>query len=115
MLEPAQIRDLTELAHSLQLEVLGESHHEKELEVLLETSVDLLGVNARDLRDFHTSLDLSESLIRLVPKDRIAVAESAIVTKEDILRLRAAGAKGFLIGETLMKSGSPGKALRSLC
>ena len=75
---------------------------------------DLVGVNARDLKTFHTSLDHSAALIRTIPSDRIAIAESAVRTRDDMDMLTAAGARGFLIGETLMRADHPGLALKEL-
>ncbi len=112
MLSPARFSELLDFAHSLELDVLGEAHTEAELEVA--TGADLVGVNARDLRTFETSLDRAAALLRTIPHDRIAVAESAVKTRDDIAMLQAAGARGFLIGETLMRANHPADALKEL-
>ena len=112
MLTPERFAELLAFAHSLGLDVLGEAHTEEELKVA--ATADLVGVNARDLRTFHTDLNRTYELIRDIPDDRIPVAESAIRTPQDIALLRSAGAAGFLIGETLMRAEHPGEKLREL-
>ena len=112
MLSPEEFAHLLAFAHSVGLDVLGEAHNEAELEVAVQA--DLVGVNARDLKTFHTSLDHSAALIRTIPSDRIAIAESAVRTRDDMDMLTAAGARGFLIGETLMRADHPGLALKEL-
>ncbi|MDO4570836.1 MAG: indole-3-glycerol phosphate synthase TrpC [Planctomycetia bacterium] len=114
MLEPAQIRDLTQLAHEIGLSILGEAHDESEIDILLDTPVDLIGVNARNLRTFETSLDRVAGLIGRISSDRLPVAESAISTPEDVRRLQESGAAGFLIGEGIMRAEKPGEKLREL-
>ncbi len=115
MLEPAQFLSLCQLAHALGLQVLGEAHAPEELEVA--SHADLLGVNARDLKTFHTSLETSAQLLRLAARrypGKPLIGESAVATREDMEKLAAAGARGFLIGETLMRAPSPGTKLKEL-
>ena len=112
MLSPEEFAHLLAFAHLVGLNVLGEAHNEAELEVAVQA--DLVGVNARDLKTFHTSLDHSAALIRTISSDRIAIAESAVRTRDDMDMLTAAGARGFLIGETLMRADHPGLALKEL-
>ena len=112
MLEPGEFRRLRDCAHAFGLDVLGEAHSEEELEIVREA--DLIGVNARDLHDFSTSLDRSVEVIAKVTVERPVIAESAVRTPEDIRRLRQAGAHGFLIGETLMRAADPGAELGRL-
>ena len=87
-------------------------HAEAELETVQKA--DLIGVNARDLRDFSTSLERSAALIRKIRGNRPVIAESAVRSADDMKILRDAGASGFLIGETLMRSADPGEKLREL-
>ena len=103
---------LLEFAHNQGLEVLGEAHLEEELKTA--AAADLVGVNARDLRTFGTSLERSAELIRTIPKDRVAIAESAVRSRADMDMMTVAGAKGFLIGETLMRAEHPGLKLKEL-
>ena len=112
MLDPAAFRDLAGYAHSLKLRVLGEVHCEEELATVKDA--DLLGVNARDLRTFSTSLEHSAKLIRLAAGAKPVIAESAVKSRQDMQMLVAAGASGFLIGETLMRAAEPGEKLREM-
>ncbi len=111
MLDDAALNCLTACAHDLGLQVLGEAHTAEEVARLAATAVDLMGVNARDLTTFETDLGRVADLLRLVPPDRIAVAESAIRSRADI---EALGAQGFLIGEALMRAERPGEKLCEL-
>lgn len=101
-------------AQELGLDVLVEIHDESELDVALSVGADLIGVNARDLRTFDVDLGVTERIARLVPDDVVLVAESGIKTNRDIGRLSAAGARGFLVGESLMREPDMGEALRRL-
>jgi len=113
MLTSDEFRRLLDFAHQYGLAVLGEAHTESELEVA--STADLVGVNARDLKTFSTSLECSAELIaKLKDCGKPVVAESAVRTHEDILMLRNAGATGFLIGETLMRAADPGAKLKEL-
>ena len=113
MLSADEFERLLVFAHTYGLDVLGEAHTESELEVA--STADLVGVNARDLKTFSTSLERSAELIaRLKSCGKPVVAESAVRTHEDILMLQNAGASGFLIGETLMRADDPGEKLREL-
>ena len=113
MLNADEFKRLLDSAHQCGLAVLGEAHTESELE--LASSADLVGVNARDLKTFSTSLERSAELIsKLKSRGKPVVAESAVRTGEDIRMLHNAGASGFLIGETLMRADAPGAKLKEL-
>ena len=113
MLDADTFGRLLDFAHGLGLDVLGEAHAESELE--LAASADLAGVNARDLKNFSTSLELSAGLIaKLKDSGKPVIAESAVRTRDDIRMLHDAGASGFLIGETLMRAADPGVKLKEL-
>ena len=113
MLDADMFRLLLDFAHELGLDVLGEAHTESELDLVV--AADLVGVNARDLKTFSTSLESSAALIAKLGRcGRPVVAESAVRTGEDIRMLHAAGASGFLIGETLMRASEPGAKLKEL-
>lgn len=103
-------RELTEKAHQLGLEVLLELHSENELDYITP-EVDMIGINNRNLGSFHTSVDNSFRLAELLPKDRVLVSESGISDPETIKKLRETGFRGFLVGETFMKTESPGETL----
>ena len=97
-------------AHELGLEVLLEMHSESELEYA-ELGPDLCGINNRNLGSFVTDVDNSFRLAELLPDDAVKVSESGISNLETVRLLRQAGFRGFLIGETFMKTADPGQAL----
>lgn len=105
-LSPKEVRQLAAAAKKLQLEVLLEIHNEAELEHICD-EVDLVGVNNRDLKTFEVDINTSLNLIKHIPKEKPAVAESGISTVQAILTLQEAGFKGFLIGENFMKQPDP--------
>ena len=109
-LTKAECRYLLRTAHELQLEVLLEMHSEEELEYA-DLEPDLCGINNRNLGTFITSVDNSFRLASLLPKDSIKVSESGISNPATIRQLKAAGFRGFLIGECFMKEENPGSAL----
>jgi indole-3-glycerol phosphate synthase len=96
------------------LDVLCEVHDEEELGRALDASCDLIGVNSRDLRTFKVDLGTAFRIADSLPHGVVAVAESGIESGADIARLVSAGYDAFLIGESLMKSSSPGEMLKSL-
>jgi indole-3-glycerol phosphate synthase len=114
MLELAQLRDFVDLARELSLDVLLEVHDEAELETALQVNCALIGINNRSLRTFVTDLSTTERLAELIPGNRVIVAESGINTRSDILRLQRAGARAFLVGESLMREADIGAKLREL-
>ncbi|MBR0273501.1 MAG: indole-3-glycerol phosphate synthase TrpC [Bacteroidaceae bacterium] len=101
---------LLQRAHSLGLEVLLEMHDERELEYA-ELGPDLCGINNRNLGSFHTDVENSFRLATLLPEDAVKVSESGISHPDTVRQLRQAGFRGFLIGETFMKTPDPGQAL----
>ncbi len=105
-LSPERVKQLAGTAKQLGLEVLLEIHNEEELEHICD-SVDLVGVNNRNLKNFEVSIDTSLSLINRIPREKPAVAESGISDVDTIVTLRQAGFKGFLIGENFMKQANP--------
>jgi indole-3-glycerol phosphate synthase len=114
LLESSTLEAFRLEAEQLGMDALVEVHNEEELRKALDAGADLIGVNNRDLRTFEVSLEVSMDLARLLPSDVPAVAESGIRTADDIRRLLGAGYRGFLVGEQLMRSDSPGKALADL-
>lgn len=114
VLSQAELTALATQSRSLKLDVLFEAHDEEELRRAIDAGSDLIGVNNRDLKTFKVDVSTSLGLADKIPKDVISVAESGIDGGADIARLRSAGYRAFLIGESLMKSESPGNALRAL-
>ncbi len=105
-----EIKALSELAKSLQIDVLLEVHNEEELHKSVMPSLDMLGVNNRNLKTFEVSLDTSKALSKLIPADFVKVSESGISSIEAIQDLRTYGYEGFLIGENFMKTNDPGQS-----
>lgn len=103
-----------EEARSRGLVPLVETHDERDLDLLSDARWELVGVNNRDLRTFEVSLERSIALRSRLPAGALAVAESAIHTRADVLRLREAGFDAFLVGEALLVSGDPGAKLAEL-
>ena len=103
---------LTQLAHSIGLEVLLEIHSTSEL-VYTELDVDCIGVNNRNLGTFHTDIQNSFHLASLLSEGRVLVSESGISNPAVIRDLRAVGYRGFLIGEAFMRAENPGQALKA--
>ena len=114
ILEPNQLAELAGVAKELFLDVLLEVHDEADLEKALTTDCELIGINNRDLRSFITDLAVTERLIPRIPSNRFVVTESGIFSRADIDRLLTAGAKGFLIGESLMREEDIGEKLDEL-
>ena len=96
------------------LEPLVEAHEERELADAVCAGARLLGINARDLDTFEVDLNRVKSLLPLCPPNCVCVAESGLRNAADLLELRDAGAPGFLMGETLMRSSDPEGLLRHL-
>ena len=113
-LDDAQMKDFEAIARNLDMAVLVEVHDQAELERALKLQTPLIGVNNRNLKTFEVSLDTTLSLRTHVPADRILVTESGIQTRDDVLRMGAAGVGAFLVGEAFMRASEPGEALASL-
>lgn len=107
-----EIKSLSEAAKNLGLDVLLEVHNEEELNKSLMPSLDMLGVNNRNLKTFEVSLDISKTLSEKIPTDFIKVSESGISSIEAIKKLQQFEYKGFLIGENFMKTENPGASAK---
>jgi len=106
-----KLRALMLKAHELGLEVLLEMHDERELEYA-ELEPDLCGINNRHLGSFVTDVETSYRLAEKLPREAVKVSESGISNPQTVKELREAGFRGFLIGETFMKTADPGAALK---
>lgn len=111
---PANMNRLAALAAELGMDVLTEVHTAAELQIAIASGASLIGVNNRDLRTFHTSLDVTLALAPAIPSDRLLVSESGIRALADLVRLQQAGARAVLVGESLMRQPDLTAALRSL-
>ena len=110
----AQLRELTDLAHHLELDVLTEVHDAEELERALAVGGKLIGINNRNLRTFEVDLQTTISLLDKIPADRIVVTESGIHSAEDVALMRQNSVNTFLVGETFMRADDPGEKLAEL-
>ena len=110
-LENEQARLLAQRAKKLGMEVLMEVHNEEEL-VKVNEFVDFVGVNNRDLKSFNVDVETSVRLSKLIPDNFVKISESGLTGANEINYLRQNGFKGFLIGETFMKTEDPGEACR---
>ena len=112
VLTQQQIKDLSLRAKELNLEVLLEVHNEAELYKALMPSLDMIGVNNRNLKTFKVDLKNSQNLSNIIPDDFVKVSESGISSVEAINDLKHYGYQGFLIGENFMKSENPGQSAK---
>lgn len=109
-LSPVEVQRLSSFAQSLGLQVLLEVHTEEELQRSLCDTIDVVGVNNRNLHDFSVSIENSLRLADQIPSGITKISESGLKTPEDIITLKKAGFSGFLIGERFMSSGQPERA-----
>lgn len=110
-LKPEEVKNLSEYAKSLGLNVLLEVHNEEELNANTFESIDAIGVNNRNLKDFVVSLDHSYELVNKIPNQYLKVSESGISDPETIKDLKKSGFNAFLIGENFMKTENPMQAI----
>ncbi len=113
-LDDAQMRDFEAIALGLDMAVLVEVHDAAELERALRLKTPLIGINNRNLQTFEVSLDTTLALRAQVPPGRLLVTESGIHSRDDVLRMGAAGVNAFLVGEAFMRAPEPGEALAAL-
>lgn len=113
-LDDESLARLHRAARERGLAVLVEAHDEEEVGRALAAGAEVVGLNARDLRTFRVDLDRIVVLGSRLPSDVVRVAESGIHAAADVERLAAAGFDAFLVGESLLRSGDPARALRSL-
>jgi indole-3-glycerol phosphate synthase len=113
-LDDAAFRNLLDRAEAMDLDVLCEVHNMEELKRALEGGADVIGVNSRDLKTFHVSLDTLIEMAESIPNHVLRIAESGIDKGSDIRELHAAGYQAFLIGEALMRAEDPGQQLQQL-
>lgn len=112
ILDKQQLRDYRLQAEALGMDVLVEVHDAQELERALAAESRLIGINNRNLNDFSVSLETTFTLLATIPRDIPVVSESGIATVDDMRRLKAAGVKAALIGESLMRAGRQDQQLK---
>ncbi len=114
VLSREEIQTLSTVAQKLDLEVLLEIHNQEELEKSIMPSLDLLGVNNRNLKTFEIDINNSIKLSKLIPEDKIIICESGIYNRNDIKKMQSENINSFLIGESLMRQDDIEKALQNL-
>ena len=107
----AKMHELEEVAHSLDMAVLVEVHNREELDLALQLTTPLLGINNRNLRTFEVTLDTTLGLLSRIPAGKIVVTESGIFTSADVLLMRENNVHTFLVGEAFMRQPEPGVEL----
>lgn len=112
ILDDAEMKGFYELARSLGLDALVEVHDEEEMERALRLDARIIGVNNRNLKDFTISLDNTKRLRNMVGEDKVFVAESGIITDEDVLVLKKQDVDAFLIGRAFMEADNPKELAR---
>jgi indole-3-glycerol phosphate synthase len=114
ILTPEKLGELLNLSHELNMHCLVEVHNETELEVALNSSARIIGINNRDLTTFDVDLATTGRLRPLIPKDRIVVSESGIKDRNDMEKLKKWGVDAVLIGEALMSAPDIAKKMGGL-
>ena len=109
VLEKSEISRFTAIAHELRMEVLLELHDESEIEKI-DQSIDMIGINNRNLKDFKVDMDRSLQLLDRLPANAVKISESGLSDPETVDYLRIRGFNGFLMGENFMKSENPATA-----
>ena len=104
LLSSNEIVGFHELATSLGLDVLTEVHNEEDVEKAIAADASIIGINNRDLHTFRVDLSVTQKLIRLLPQNKIKVAESGIRSHEDVMFLKSLGVNAVLIGEAFMEA-----------
>ena len=115
-LEYEKMKELEEIAHSLNMAVLVEAHNQEELNLALKLDTPLIGINNRNLKTFEVSLETSVRLVQhiLNDKNRIPITESGIFSLEDVGLMNHNNIFTFLVGEAFMRDDDPGKSLEKL-
>ena len=99
---------------ALGMEPLLETHSDRDLERVLETDGEIIGVNARDLQTLEVDVPAALGRLGSIPPGRIALLESAIASHDDVTAAVAAGASAILVGEALMRAADPAAAIAGL-
>jgi indole-3-glycerol phosphate synthase len=114
LLSEEEIKRFLGIAHSLGIDCLVEVHNEQELNKVLKTEAQIIGINNRDLGTFAINLETTLNLVKKIPQGKIVVSESGFEKREDVLRLEGGRVNAFLVGEALMRSENRGKKIKEL-
>lgn len=107
ILDDVQLKDFYQLSAELGLDALVEVHDEAEMERALKLDARIIGVNNRNLKDFSIELATTKRLGGMVPQEKILVAESGVVSDDDVRFLKECGVDAFLIGRAFMEAEHP--------
>ena len=115
-LERRQLQDFFAIARELALDVLIETHHESEVDTVLEwlPEARMIGINNRDLKTFSTDLGVTRRLAQRIPLDKVIISESGIHKRDDVEKILEAGAHAMLVGESLIRAEDTGRKIREL-
>ncbi len=113
-LDQHNLKTLYRLAIDLGMDVLVEVHNEREMQQALELDLSMVGINNRNLRTFETSLNTTLKLLHYVPDGGLAVTESGIHNRKDVIFMRDHQVNTFLVGEAFMRAENPGQALAEM-
>lgn len=114
ILEDSRLKDYMAIARDLGMSALVEIHDENELDRVKKTGADLIGINNRNLDTLKVDIETSVQLSKESPREATLVSESGISRPDQIKRLTECGINAFLIGESLIRSGDPGRKLREI-
>ena len=114
MLDRERLAELLKAAQALWLQCLVEVHSEEELATALEAGAEVIGINHRDLKTFRTDTSLTQRLRPLIPQGKVVVAESGINSRQEVERLKQAGANAVLVGEALVTATDVAAKVREL-
>lgn len=114
ILTSKKITELLALSRRFWMQCVVEVHTREELETALQCKAEIIGINNRDLRTFHTDLSVTREIAGLIPRGKVVVSESGISTREDMLLLRRLGANAALVGEALVTAPDVGAKVREL-
>lgn len=103
-LEQNLLNKLINLTHELEMHCLVETHTKEDIYKTLKTQAEIIGINARNLKTLEVDLNNIINLAKYIPKDKLFIAESGINNKDDVAKLKKAGANGILVGTALMES-----------
>lgn len=114
ILEPSQLKEYLYTAWELGLDALIEVHDERDILVAEATPAEFIGINNRNLQNFSTDIQHTLDLLPGCTGDRILISESGIHSAADVACLQAAGVRGALVGEGLVRADSPGEKTKEL-
>ncbi len=99
-----EIKNFSAIAKSLDLDVLLETHDEKEMKMAIESDADIIGINNRNLSTFELTIDTTLNLLPMIPEGKVVVSESGFHTAEDIAKLKGTRVNAILVGESFMRT-----------